>query len=242
VLLGEAPGAVTALIDPPASIPLAPGVGAPIPAQVIERRPDVASAERALAAESARIGVETAQLYPALRLSGTFAGSATSVGNVVSNGIGNLIAGITAPIFEGGPIRAAILGQRAAADAAYSAYRKAVLTALEEAENALKSREVAERREGDLVVSYEAANNAATYARLQYRSGLIDFQSLLDAQRSLLSTQDATATARAARASATIQLYKALGGGWQAAPLPAPGPFEDGGKTAEPPMQSEKRP
>ena len=242
VLLGEAPGAVTALIDPPASIPLAPGVGAPIPAQVIERRPDVASAERALAAESARVGVETAQLYPALRLSGTFAGSATSVGNLVGNGIGNLIAGITAPIFEGGQIRAAILGQRAAADAAYDAYRKAVLTALEEAENALKGREVAERREGDLVVSYEAANNAATYARLQYRSGLIDFQTLLDAQRSLLSTQDATATARAARASATIQLYKALGGGWQAAPIPAPGPFEDRGNTAELPMQSEKRP
>ena len=92
------------------------------------------------------------------------------------------------------------------------------------------------------MVSYEAANNAATYARLQYRSGLIDFQTLLDAQRSLLSTQDATATARAARASATIQLYKALGGGWQAAPIPAPGPFEDRGNTAELPMQSEKRP
>lgn len=228
VLLGEAPGAVTALIDPPASIPLAPGVGTPIPAQVIERRPDVAGAERSLAAESARIGVQTAQLYPALRLSGSFAGSATSVGDVVSGGIGGLVAGITAPIFEGGQIRAAILGQRAATDAAYDAYRLAVLTALEEAENALKSREVAERREADLAVSYEAANNAARYARLQYRSGLIDFQSLLDSERSLLSSQDATAAARAARASATIQLYKALGGGWQTAPIPAPGPYESG--------------
>ena len=232
VLLGEAPGAVTALIDPPASIPLAPGVDAPIPAQVIARRPDVASAERSLAAESARIGVQTAQLYPALRLSGSFAGSATSVGNVISNGLGNLVAGITAPIFEGGQIRAAIVGQRAATDAAYDSYRLSVLTALEEVENALKGREVAERREADLAVSYEAANNGNRYAKLQYRSGLIDFQSLLDSQRARLSSQDAVAAARAARATATIQLYKALGGGWQTAPMPAPGPYEAGGQRA----------
>lgn len=232
VLLGEAPGAITALIDQPASIPLAPGVDAPIPAQVIERRPDVASAERALAAESARIGVQTAQLYPALRLGGSFSGSSTSIGNVISDGIGNLVAGITAPIFEGGQIRAAILGQRAATDAAYDAYRQSVLTALEEVENALKSREVAERREADLAVSYEAANNAARYAELQYRSGLVDFQALLDSQRTRLSSQDSAAAARAARASATIQLYKALGGGWQMAPIPAPGPYEGGQRPA----------
>lgn len=232
VLLGEAPGAVTALIDPPASIPVAPGIGAPIPAQVIERRPDVASAERSLAAESARIGVQTAQLYPALRLSGSFAGSATAVDNVISSGIGSLLAGVTAPIFEGGQIRAAITGQRAATDAAFDAYRQSVLTALEEVENALKGRDVAERREADLSVSRDAANSATSYARLQYRSGLIDFQSLLDSQRSLLSAQDASAAARAARASAAIQLYKALGGGWQTAPIPAPGPYS-GGTSAE---------
>ncbi len=232
VLLGEAPGAVNGLIASPASIPLAPGVDAPIPALVIERRPDVANAERALAAESARIGVQTAQLYPALRLSGTFSGSSTSIGNVISDGIGNLVAGITAPIFQGGQIRAAILGQRASTDAAYDAYRQSVLTALEEVENALKGREVAERREADLAVSYEAANSAARYAQLQYRSGLIDFQSLLDSQRTRLSSQDSAAAARAARATATIQLYKALGGGWQTAPIPGPGPYEGGTKPA----------
>ncbi|MGC6328535.1 efflux transporter outer membrane subunit [Rhizorhabdus sp. FW153] len=228
VLLGEAPGSITPLIDPPSSIPLAPGVDAPIPAQVVERRPDVAVAERTLAAEVARIGVQKAQLYPALRLSGSFSGSATSIGNVISDGLGSLVAGITAPIFQGGQIRAAILGQRASADAAFDSYRQTVLTALEEVENALKGREVAERREADLSVSYEAANSAASLARLQYRSGLIDFQSLLDAQRTLLSSQDASATARATRATATIQLYKALGGGWQNAAIPGPGPYEAG--------------
>ncbi len=242
VLLGEAPGAVTALIDPPASIPIAPGIGAPIPAAVIQRRPDVAQAERTLAAEVARIGVETAQLYPALRLAGSFSGSDTSIGDVISGGIGNLVAGITAPIFQGGQIRAAILGQRASADAAYDAYRQTVLTAIEETENALKGQEVAGRREGDLTVSYEAANNAANYAQLQYRTGLIDFQSLLDAQRSLLSSQDASAGARAARASAAIQLYKALGGGWQSAPMPAAGPYYGNGKAVQKTPDTEKNP
>jgi len=226
VLLGETPGAVTALIDPPASIPLAPGVAAPIPADVIQRRPDVATAERALAAEVAGIGVQTAQLYPALRLSGSFSGSATSIGNVIDNGVGGLLGAITAPIFEGGQIRAAITGQRASADAALASYRSTVLIALEEVENALKGRSVAERREREIAISAEAAGTAVTYARAQYRAGLIDFQSLLDSERTLLSSQDSAASARAARATATIQLYKALGGGWQAAPQPAIGPYE----------------
>jgi len=226
VLLGEAPGAVTGLIDPPSSIPLAPGIAAPIPADVIQRRPDVTSAERTLAAEVARIGVQTAQLYPALQLSGSFGGSGTSVGDVVDNGIGSLIGAITAPIFEGGQIRAAIAGQRASADAALASYRSTVLVALEEVENALKGRDVAERREREIAISREAAGNAVTYARAQYRVGLIDFQTLLDSERTLLSSQDSAANARADRAVTTIQLYKALGGGWQAAPAPVPGPYE----------------
>jgi multidrug efflux system outer membrane protein len=226
VLLGEAPGAVSTLIDPPASIPLAPGIAAPIPADVIQRRPDVALAERSLAAEVARIGVQTAQLYPALRLSGSFGGSATSVGDIVKDGVGNLIGAITAPIFEGGQIRAAIAGQRASADAALASYRSTVLVALEEVENALKGRNVAERREREIAISREAAGNAVTYARAQYRVGLIDFQTLLDSERTLLSSQDSAANARADRAVATIRLYKALGGGWQAAPTPAAGPYE----------------
>ncbi|SDD18348.1 efflux transporter, outer membrane factor (OMF) lipoprotein, NodT family [Sphingomonas sp. YR710] len=233
VLLGEAPGAVTALIDPPASIPLAPGIAAPIPAEVIARRPDVAASERALAAEVARIGVQKAQLYPALRLTGSFSGSASSVGNVISDGVGALAAAISAPIFEGGQIRAAIAGQRASTDAALAGYRSTVLEALEEVENALKARDVAERRERDIAISAEAAGNAVRYARAQYRAGLIDFQSLLDTERALLSSQDSAASARADRATSTIQLYKALGGGWQAAPMPVPGQYE-GGKPASP--------
>jgi outer membrane protein TolC len=96
-----------------------------------------------------------------------------------------------------------------------------VLTALEDVENALTALAASERRERDVMASAQAAQNAAVYARSQYRAGLIDFQSLLESERSLLSTQDNQASARADRATATVQLYKALGGGWEAAPQPA---------------------
>jgi multidrug efflux system outer membrane protein len=219
VLIGATPGAVTALLDPGAPVPLAP-VAEAIPAEVVQRRPDIAAAERALAAATARIGVATAALYPALRLSGTFAGSDTSLSGLPGAAIGNLVAGITAPIFQGGQIRARIEGQRAATDVALASYRQTVLLAIEEVENALTSLSANERREREIVIAYEAARNAAFYARSQYRAGLIDFQALLETERSLLSSEDSRATVRADRATATVQLYKALGGGWQAAPVP----------------------
>ncbi|MFD1950938.1 efflux transporter outer membrane subunit [Sphingomonas arantia] len=220
VLLGTAPGSVDAEIAPDRVIPLAPAA-TDIPAAVIARRPDVAAAERSLAAETARIGVQEAELYPALRLTGSFAGSSTTLNDLVSGAIGNVLASVSAPIFQGGRIRAAIEGQRASTDAALANYRQVVLTALEDVENALTALTTSERREREIVVAEEASRNAVIYARSQYRAGLIDFQTLLDSERSLLSSQDSRATARGDRATATVQLYKALGGGWQSAPLPA---------------------
>ncbi len=222
VLAGEAPGAVTALIRTSPSIPEAPaGMSAPIPLDVIQRRPDVAAAERGLAAETARIGVQAAQLYPALRLAGSFGGSGASLRQLADSSIGNVIANLTAPLYEGGRIRAAVRGQRAAAAAALATYRQTVLIALEEVENGLTAVSAADRRAVQISLSEAAARNAASYARRQYQTGLIDFRALLDAERSLLSTQDASATTKATRATATVQLYKALGGGWQAGPEPA---------------------
>lgn len=221
VLLGEAPGAVNGLLEPAADPPTAPvALPAAIPADVIRRRPDVALAERTLAAETVRIGVQAAQLYPALTLSGTFSGSGGSLSNAAGDMAGGLVAGITAPIFRGGQIRAAVEAQRASAAGALAAYRTSVLTALEETENALVSVSATDRRLRALVAAESAARSAAEIARIQYRSGRTDFQSLLESERTLLSSQDSLASARVARATAAVQLYKALGGGWQAAPEP----------------------
>lgn len=222
VLLGDAPGSVTALLEPARDAPAAPEAQASaIPADVVRRRPDVTLAERTLAAETALIGVEASQLYPALTLSGVFSGSGASMRTATDDLAGDLIAGVTAPIFQGGQIRARVEAQRAAAAAALAAYRASVLTALEDSENALVALRAAGRREQSLTSAEAAARSAAEIARVQYRSGLIDFQTLLESERTLLTSQDSLASARVARSTAAVRLYKALGGGWQAAPQPA---------------------
>ena len=215
VLIGEAPGDVTPMLENAQQIPLGPdAVEAGIPASLLERRPDLIAAEANLAAEVARIGIAEAQLYPALRLTGSLSSNAFSLGGLGASIIGNLVGGVTAPIFQGGQIRAQIEGQRASADAALATYRGSVLRALEDVENALVALDKAKAREAQFILAETAARNAERYARTRYQAGLIDFQSLLEAQRSLLSAEDARTTARAARASANVQLYKALGGGW----------------------------
>ncbi|HWJ68629.1 MAG TPA: efflux transporter outer membrane subunit [Sphingobium sp.] len=215
ILLGQAPGAVTQEMAAGQAIPLGPdNVEAGLPADLLQRRPDLIAAERSLAAEVARIGVAEADLYPALRFSGSLSSSSGSIASLGDNIIGNLLGAITAPIFQGGQIRARIDQQRATADAALANYRGTVLTALEDVENALVSIDRTKARESELIIAETAARESVSLAEAQYQSGLIDFQSLLSAQQSLLSAQDGAASARAARASASIQLFKALGGGW----------------------------
>jgi NodT family efflux transporter outer membrane factor (OMF) lipoprotein len=221
ILTGQAPGAVTAAFDPPRPVPVADrALGADVPVAILAQRPDVRAAERALAAATARIGVAKAQLYPALRLSGTLGGNGTGIGDIGTFLTGTLLASVSAPIFHGGAIRAQIENARGGADLALADYHKAVLTALSDVENALVSLANSRRRVVTLGSAVDDSRNALLYAQSQYRAGLVDFQTLLDSERTLLSSQDSLAQARADRATALIQLYKALGGGWQEAPLP----------------------
>ena len=220
VLTGSAPGAVDALFAPVAPIPLAVAADIAVPAEMLRRRPDVTAAERKLVAETARLGVREADLYPSLGLSGSLSGNASNWGDLTNASFGSLAAGLTAPIFQGGRLRAAVEQQRAVAIQALAVYRDTVLVALEEAENALVALSVTARRERELAVAEEAARNAAALARSQYQAGIIDFFSLLDSERSLLTTETSRAAAHADRAAAAVQLFKALGGGWENAPAP----------------------
>jgi len=104
---------------------------------------------------------------------------------------------------------------RAGADLAFASYRQTVLSGLEDVENAIQALEAAKARQAQLEVALDASNNAAIYARSQYRSGLIDFLTLLQSEQALLSSRDQLAAAQADQALALIQLYLALGGGWQ---------------------------
>jgi outer membrane protein TolC len=203
-------------------IPVGPQeIAVGIPADTLRQRPDVRSSERALAAATARIGVAQAQLLPALNLSGNVGTSALSIGKLGDVVTGGLFATLSQLIFDGGRRLAAVRSQRAAADGAFAAYRKAVLTALEDVENGLVALKSARERELAITDALEGANNAAILARSQYRAGLSDFQTLLDSERQLLSARDSLASAKADEASSLIQLYLALGGGWDPlAPLP----------------------
>lgn len=222
VLMGEAPGTVTGELAASAAIPEGPeNIAAGIPGDTLRQRPDVRSAERALAAATARIGVAKAQLYPSLTIGGNIGASALTISSLADVVTGSLFGSLSQLLFDGGATSAAVRSQRAAADAAFASYRQTVLQALEDVENALVALKAAKAREGELTVALDAAETTAILARSQYQSGLTDFQTLLEAERSLLSARDSLSSVRAARAEALVQLYLALGGGWDPlAPLP----------------------
>jgi outer membrane protein TolC len=186
-----------------------------IPADTLRRRPDVRSAERQLAAATARIGVAKAALFPALSISGNINSDAASVGKLGDMLTGGLFAGITQTIFDAGRHASQVRAARAGTDLAFANYRQTVLSGLEDVENAIQALEAAKARQAQLAVALDASNNAALYARSQYRSGLIDFLTVLQSEQSLLSARDQLASARADEALALVQLYLALGGGWQ---------------------------
>ena len=216
VLTGEAPGESTRALEQASPIPAAPtDIATGIPADTLRQRPDVRGAERTLAAATARIGVAQAALYPSLRITGNIGTSALSLGSLADTITGGLFAGLAQTIFDGGRLRSQVRSQQAATDAALAAYKQTVLTGLEDVENALVALDAAQARMEQFAIALDASNNSAILARSQYRAGLTDFQTLLQTEQSLLSARDGLASVQADRALAVVQLYNALGGGWQ---------------------------
>jgi multidrug efflux system outer membrane protein len=229
VLTGKAPGAVDGLLGDDGRLPAIPDFiarGAPV--NILRQRPDILSSERDLASATALIGVAQAQLYPALTLTGNIASTSSEFGNITDILTGGLFASIAQSIFDAGSRRSVVRSQKAAADGAFAAYRSTILKALEEVENATISRRTAEARISAFSDQSMAASNAAILARANYRAGLTDFQRLLESERSLLSANDSLAVAQADQLTSAIQLYLALGGGWQ--PVPQNGNNEEASK------------
>lgn len=217
VLLGRAPGSLRERLAEPRLVPVLPArVAVGIPADTLRQRPDVRAAERTLAAETARIGQAEANRYPALTLSGSIGLEALSLDALAgSSAVAHSIAAsLAAVIFDGGRMRQQVEAQSAVAEQALAAYEAAILAALEDVENALVALDNSARRGEALSAAATAARQAAQLARQRYESGLIDFLTVLDTQRTLLSVEDSLAASRAESTSALIRLYKALGGGW----------------------------
>jgi len=217
VLLGEQPGTVHTELEQYKPLPVTPlEVAVGVPADVLRRRPDVRRTERELAAQTARIGVATADLYPKFKLSGSIGLEAFSSGNLVSSGSRTLSGGpsITWRIFDVGAIRQNIEVQSALQEQYFIAYEAAVLSALEEVENAIVAYAEEQNRRQSLTETTRAAQRAVDLAQYKYKAGLADFSNVLDAQRSLLSFQDQKAQSDGTVTSNLVRLYKALGGGW----------------------------
>jgi len=218
VLLGEQPGKVHEEVEKQVSIPVTSlKVAVGVPADVLRRRPDVRRAERQLAAQTARIGVATADLYPKFTLSGSIGLEALSLSNLSSYSTWSLSGGprITWAIFKAGAIRQNIEVQSALQGQYLIAYEAAVLSALEEVENALVAYAEEQQRRQSLSEATQAAQKAVELAQHKYQAGLTDFSNVLDAQRSLLSFQDQLAQSDGTLTSNLVRLYKALGGGWR---------------------------
>jgi NodT family efflux transporter outer membrane factor (OMF) lipoprotein len=217
VLLGQNPGALTDILAKPVPVPVAPlAVAVGVPANVLRRRPDVRRAERQLAAQTAQVGVAAAARYPSFALIGSIGLEALSLSNFFSDATrtGQVGGNASWTLFDAGRLRANVEVQNALQEQALVRYRTSVLTALNDVENALVAYAEEQERLRSLQAAAAAAERAATLSRQQYTAGLIDFQSVLDSQRSLLSLQDQVASSRAEATSNLIRLYKALGGGW----------------------------
>lgn len=227
VLLGRNPGELESLVHADRPIPLAAAeIVAAIPADTLRQRPDVRAAERRLAAQTARLGEAEAARYPSFRLSGSLGLEALELDALADRGANthSLFGGITAPVFNAGRIAANIEIQDALVEQARLAYRAAVLAALEEVENALTAVANTDARRAKLAEAAAAARTTLAIAEYRYASGLADFLSVLDAQRTQLSLDEQLAGSTGELARAQIRLYKALGGGWSTEPLPAKEP------------------
>jgi NodT family efflux transporter outer membrane factor (OMF) lipoprotein len=217
VLTGDPPEALIAELSPAGALPPAPPhVPAGLPSDLLRRRPDVRAAERNLAAGTADIGVATADLYPSFSLTAAPALVSTALASLLEWGSRNYSAGaaVNWPIFNGGRTRANIDVSNARQEQALIAYRKSILTALRDVEDALSEVDNDRRQATSLDQALGNARRAEDVARTRYRGGLVTLSDVLQAQASRMSLERQVVETRGALARDTVALFKALGGGW----------------------------
>lgn len=227
LLCGLTPGTLTAELAAAGPIPAPPAeVATGVPSDLLRRRPDVAAAERRLAAETARVGVAVADLYPSFSLGLAAALEGGNLSSLVDPRGAAVAFGpsLRWPIFRGGALRAQVVAQEARVRQAANAYEQAFLTALSEVEDAL----VGWRRESERIATLReaaaAARDASRLARSQFESGNVSFFDVLDADRLLEDALLREVQSQASLALNVVRLYKALGGGWDARPGAPPPP------------------
>ena len=234
LLLGYAPGAVDDMMVPAAAVPSPPAeIAIGIPADLLRRRPDIRLAERALAAQTARIGAATGELYPKFTILGSFGLDARDFSRLFD---ADSLSASVGPrmqwnILEFGRFRCNVYVQQWREEQRAIQYERAVLRAAEEVDNALTAYSREKLRHVRLSNAVDANRRAVALSQKRYVGGDVSFQRVLDSQRSLLISQDQMALSEARVTANLIQLYRSLGGGWylptEAEEIPQPLPQPD---------------
>ncbi len=220
LLLGQEPGAVSAqLLTPEPVPPVPPRVPVGMPGELARRRPDIRQAEAELHSATADIGVAVANFYPTVTLSGSIGIQALRLKDISNFDAHQYTLGpsLSVPIFDAGRLKGNLALRTAQQQGAALRYQQVVLRSWHEVDNALTAYDTEQRRRDALARAVVQNRRALAQAQTRYSAGVADFLSVLDAQRSLLSTEDALAQSTTAVSGNLVSIYKALGGGWETA-------------------------
>jgi multidrug efflux system outer membrane protein len=214
VLLGRNPGPIARGLTLDELI--LPVVPAGVPSELLERRPDIRSAEQALIAANARIGVAKSLYFPTISLTGAFGTVSTDLSNLftASSRAWNYGVPVSVPLFTAGRIGGEVKAAEAAEKQAVLSYQQAIQNAFREVDDALLDRSKSGQRLDALSRQLKALNNYARLARMRYDEGYTSFLEVLDAERSLFNVELAHTTGQNALFRSLINIYKSMGGGW----------------------------
>jgi multidrug efflux system outer membrane protein len=216
VLLGKPASAFTQEVKPLLEAPL-PAIPAGLPSALLQRRPDVTAAQRAMIAANARISVARSAMFPALDLTGALATETASRGNLFNWSARSWVLGalLSMPIIDGGRNRANIARSEAQLEESVGAYRQSVLSAFAEVEDNLAGLRILAGQRGEIDSAVVAARRSADLAQKLYDAGRSSYLDLLDAQRNLAAVERSAVQLRGNQAVTTVALIRSLGGGWE---------------------------
>jgi NodT family efflux transporter outer membrane factor (OMF) lipoprotein len=222
VLVGQQPASFT--LAPTAMREDVPTVPAGVPSTLLERRPDVAEAERKVAAANAQIGVAVSAFFPSLTLAGSdnYSGPAWSRLIEVPNRVWSLGPQLAETLFDGGLRRAQVAQARAAYDASVDNYRQTVLSGFQQVEDQVVTLRVLEKEAVIEDATVAAAREAEKLTLNQYKAGTVPYSSVITAQTTRLSAEETALSVLSSRLQASVALIEAIGGGWDATQLPLP--------------------
>jgi NodT family efflux transporter outer membrane factor (OMF) lipoprotein len=220
VLIGKAPAELTL---PPAELTTSVPVTPPgLPSTLLERRPDIAASERAVASANAQIGVAESAYFPDLTLTGSLSFASTELGNLfsVANSAWSIGAQVAETVFEGGLRGAQVEAARAAYDESVANYRQTVLAALQQVEDQLSNLRVLEQQAEVQARALALARQAVQLTLNQYQAGTVAYTNVVVAQTTALGDEQTVLTILGNRLTASVTLVESLGGGWDRAQLP----------------------